>query len=347
MHTSFNNFIESTSKTLEHHTENPNDKYEVRPCDEPGTPFAVWEGDLRVKCFKTEEEAQAYADSENEKQGLDEGTMSDIHQLAGEVKDLAEFTKEFFKRFGDKIKKTADSVEWVKTLYSDMANESIDEISQNEGIFDRFRKRSIKGTVDKEPYYFDIADKALLYLQKQDKEWRKYKLSSVGPGDKKTHIRMALSHKTNHKTADPEFMVYHDKNDNIEKVVELSIAETIDENAIGINDRRLDDKQKSALDLAVRGDSAYSFGNDPYADDQLRYKYAVKMGFLEEKKEIKEEDPGKADMLASAIQKALNKHKGDESKTYQLQQARKAMNKGDLSKAEKIAKRLAEKLKSK
>jgi len=122
--------------------------------------------------------------------------------------------------------------------------------------------------------------------------------------------------------------------------------EVIDENAIGINDKRLDDKQKSALDLAVRGDSSYSFGNNPYADDQLRYKYAVKMGFLEEKKEIKEEEPGKTDLLASAIQKALNKHKGDESKTYQLQQARKAMNKGDLDKAEKIAKRLAEKLKS-
>ena len=61
---------------------------------------------------------------------------------------------------------------------------------------------------------------------------------------------------------------------------------------------------------------------------------------------LNEEDPGKADMVASAIQKAMNKHKGDESKTYQLQQARKAMNKGDLDKAEKIAKRLAEKLKS-
>ena len=253
MHTSFNNFIESTSKTLEHHTENPNDKYEVRPCDEPGTPFAVWEGDLRVKCFKTEEEAQAYADSENEKQGLDEGTMSDIHQLAGEVKDLAEFTKEFFKRFGDKIKKTADSVEWVKTLYSDMANESIDEISQNEGIFDRFRKRSIKGTVDKEPYYFDIADKALLYLQKQDKEWRKYKLAAVGPGDKKTHIMMALSHKTNHKTADPEFMVYHDKNDNIEKVVELSIAETID----AVVDATIDVVDEDTSQLGTDGDTGF------------------------------------------------------------------------------------------
>jgi hypothetical protein len=138
------------------------------------------------------------------------------------------------------------------------------------------------------------------------------------------------------------------KEPQIDAMVDVAAEEeVIDENAIGINDKRLDDKQKSALDLAVRGDSLYSFGNNPYADDQLRYKYAVKMGFLEEKKEIKEEEPGKTDLLASAIQKALNKHKGDESKTYQLQQARKAMNKGDLDKAEKIAKRLAEKLKSK
>ena len=69
----------------------------------------------------------------------------------------------------------------------------------------------------------------------------------------------------------------------IDAMVDVASEEdVIDENAIGINDRRLDDKQKSALDLAVRGDSSYSFGNNPYADDQLRYKYAVKMGFLEE-----------------------------------------------------------------
>ena len=75
----------------------------------------------------------------------------------------------------------------------------------------------------------------------------------------------------------------------IDAMVDVAAEEdVIDENAIGINDRRLDDKQKSALDLAVRGDSAYTFGNDPYADDQLRYKYAVKMGFLEETKAIKE-----------------------------------------------------------
>jgi hypothetical protein len=179
-------------------------------------------------------------------------------------------------------------------------------------------------------------------------------------------------------------------------------TEAIDENALGMTDSRLSSDQHRDLDYAVRGDSAYSFGNDPYSDDQLRYKYAKKMGFLEEKKEIKEgtwaignakdiqrildtlvklkdnaynvvgdddffngldsaisraeelmmnapiqeEEAGEADMVASDIQKAMNKHKKDDAKIYQLQQARKAMNKGDLDKAKKIAARLAEKLKS-
>ena len=85
------------------------------------------------------------------------------------------------------------------------------------------------------------------------------------------------------------YLDFEVKEPQIDAMVDVAAEEdVIDENAIGINDRRLDDKQKSALDLAVRGDSSYSFGNNPYADDQLRYKYAVKMGFLEEKKEIKE-----------------------------------------------------------
>lgn len=74
---------------------------------------------------------------------------------------------------------------------------------------------------------------------------------------------------------------------------------------------------------------------------------AAKSAKDKEKKEVKEEEAGKADMVASAIQKAMNKHKKDDAKMYQLQKARTAMNKGDLDKAEKIAKRLAEKLKSK
>jgi hypothetical protein len=61
---------------------------------------------------------------------------------------------------------------------------------------------------------------------------------------------------------------------------------------------------------------------------------------------LQEEEAGEADMVASDIQKAMNKHKKDDVKMYQLQKARTAMNKGDLDKAKKIAARLAEKLKS-
>ena len=61
---------------------------------------------------------------------------------------------------------------------------------------------------------------------------------------------------------------------------------------------------------------------------------------------LSEDEVGETDKLASDIQKAMNKHKKDDAKIYQLQQARKAMNKGDLDKAKKIAARLAEKLKS-
>ena len=64
------------------------------------------------------------------------------------------------------------------------------------------------------------------------------------------------------------------------------------------------------------------------------------------KTDIFEEDPGEVDMVASDIQKAMNKHKKDDAKMHQLQKARTAMNKGDLEKAKKIAARLAEKLKS-
>ena len=245
------------------------------------------------------------------------------------------------------------------------------------------------------------------------------------------------------------YLDFEVKEPQIDAMVDVAQEEdAIDENALGFNDSRLTSKQHSDLDLAVRGDSAYTFGNDPYADDQLRYKYAKKMGFLEEKKEVNEgvwslgtaeqiqkaiqslemlqrmdaasiadsleddnkfyynvlgddlvhdgldraekaaamgnedgalnglsdaigraedllkhvreresarpyktdifeEDPGKADMVAAAIQKAMNKHKKDDAKMHQLKQARTAMNKGDLDKAKKIAARLAEKLKSK
>ena len=62
-----------TDAVSEDHSENPNDIYDVRPCDKAGTPWSVWEGDVQVKCFETEEEAEAYATEQNKEQGLTEG----------------------------------------------------------------------------------------------------------------------------------------------------------------------------------------------------------------------------------------------------------------------------------
>ncbi len=63
---------------------------------------------------------------------MNEGAMSDIHQLANEVKSEKEFINKFFKDYGNKIKRTKESEEWLKSLYLDMrkANES----AINEGM---------------------------------------------------------------------------------------------------------------------------------------------------------------------------------------------------------------------
>jgi len=81
-------FEGKTYKVTEHHTDNPNDKYEVRPCEEEGTPWSVWEGDVQVKCFKTKEEAEGYAAKQNKEQGLEEGNaFGDAVRKAKEAGD--------------------------------------------------------------------------------------------------------------------------------------------------------------------------------------------------------------------------------------------------------------------
>lgn len=48
-----------------------------------------------------------------------EGVMSDLHVIASEVKNEKEFVDEFFKKYGDKVNKNKDSIQWVKSLYKD------------------------------------------------------------------------------------------------------------------------------------------------------------------------------------------------------------------------------------
>ena len=61
----------------EDHSADPTDKYVVRPCKNKDEPWAVWEGETRVKGFATKEEAQEFADTKNKEQGLDEGAINE------------------------------------------------------------------------------------------------------------------------------------------------------------------------------------------------------------------------------------------------------------------------------
>ena len=64
--------LKEAETLAEDHSSDPNDKYVVRPCKNEDEPWAVWEGEVRVKGFATKEEAQAYADKQNKEQGLGE-----------------------------------------------------------------------------------------------------------------------------------------------------------------------------------------------------------------------------------------------------------------------------------
>ena len=71
---------------------------------------------------KTSKATKAYNKLYSE--ALDEGTMSDIHQMAGEAKSKEDFLKKFFKEYGAKIKKSKDSEEWASSLYDDTIEEA-------------------------------------------------------------------------------------------------------------------------------------------------------------------------------------------------------------------------------
>jgi uncharacterized protein (TIGR02246 family) len=67
---------------------------------------------------------------------LNEGGMSDMYLLAQEAKDEASFLKEFFKDFGDKVKKTSASVKWAKSIYSDSMEMALESAIQEGTLID-------------------------------------------------------------------------------------------------------------------------------------------------------------------------------------------------------------------
>ena len=53
--------------------------------------------------------------------------MSDINLKSKELKNEEEFLKWFFKKYGSKVKKNKESIEWAKSLYNDTVNESLNQ----------------------------------------------------------------------------------------------------------------------------------------------------------------------------------------------------------------------------
>ena len=91
----------------EDHSKNPNDKYVVRPCKNKKEPWAVWEGEKRVKGFATKEEAKEYADKQNKKQGLTESVLKEGFKklikkvLSEEVIDVESYKEDVYEMYGD------------------------------------------------------------------------------------------------------------------------------------------------------------------------------------------------------------------------------------------------------
>ncbi len=77
---------------------------------------------------------------------IDEGVMSQIDMIAKKARNAGDFTKKFFKEFGDKIKKSKESLGWVESLYDDIVfshagyPDDIDEAAQIPSNIEKFAK---------------------------------------------------------------------------------------------------------------------------------------------------------------------------------------------------------------
>jgi len=84
---------------------------------------------------------KGYIEFINESTLTNEGLMGDVHQLVKDTKSIEEFVKEFFKEYGDKIKKDKKSEEWVRGLYKDSSvNESTTAIFEAMDVSDDLKK---------------------------------------------------------------------------------------------------------------------------------------------------------------------------------------------------------------
>ena len=135
----------------ESHTGNPNDKYVVRPCKNKKEPWAVWEGEERVKGFATKEEAKEYADKQNKKQGLSESVLKEgIKNLI--KKALMENEEDVYELYADE----EDEIDYDDENFSDPFIDDPDfQFESTDTEADKDMVRKLMAMYETEPSKFE------------------------------------------------------------------------------------------------------------------------------------------------------------------------------------------------
>lgn len=140
----------------EDHTDNPSDRYTVKPCDMPGEPWAVWEGNKRIKGFKTKEEAEAYADKENNEQGLNESKAGYAlgNALFRLQNDIQPVVKDWKKSIADHIDAngTGKYMNWTESNfladYAEFKDKWMEREAQGQAAHDKAQYDAEGGMLD-------------------------------------------------------------------------------------------------------------------------------------------------------------------------------------------------------
>ena len=140
----------------EDHTSDPTDNYVVKfdKQSNPFTPWTVWEGEVRVKSFATKDQAQEYADTQNQEQGLTEGNAftGALYNARKEGLDEFEFNGKKYP-----VHKLEEGIKVTNKLTTEGVMKNIDIMIQNAGSFLDFMKEFRKEHPD-----FDYKNKDLM-----------------------------------------------------------------------------------------------------------------------------------------------------------------------------------------
>lgn len=184
--------------TNEDHSSDPNAKYEVKPCDKKDEPWAVWEGDVRVKGFKSKEEAQAYADKQNKEQGLAEATKEEetkfhkeldtlVHKTFGKRKEEINEAPEGTFYIEVSIRDARKALELVDNMYRnelklnliDMNGSNVYYINDEETAYNLYTDFSEEGI---EILDTNVTEEGMDSFAQDDADYRKFDMNEVAEG---------------------------------------------------------------------------------------------------------------------------------------------------------------------